>query len=54
MMRHLSENKLIKYQFKLLDEADERKVAEHLEGCEKCRGRLAGIVEKFSALDLVV
>ena len=53
MMRHSSENKLIKYQFKLLDEAQEQRIAEHLEGCEKCRGRLAEVVEKFSALDLL-
>jgi len=53
MMRHPSEDKLIKYQFRLLDETGQQKITEHLEGCEKCRGRLAQIAEKFSALDLL-
>ncbi|MCE5186542.1 MAG: hypothetical protein LLF76_10495 [Planctomycetaceae bacterium] len=52
-MNHLTEDRLIKYQFNLLDDASGRQVAEHLKTCEQCRRNLSDLKLKFSVLDVL-
>lgn len=40
MKKHISEDTLLKFQLELLEGPDERRVREHLSGCEKCSRRL--------------
>jgi len=53
MNRHLTEQQLIDYQFKLASDADMEQARAHLDQCEACRRRLAGLNRKFAALDLL-
>jgi len=53
MNRHLTEQELIEYQFKLASEAQMAEVSEHLAQCGDCRGELERLAAKFSALDLL-
>ncbi len=53
MKGHLTNKELIEYQFKLASDVQMKGVAEHLEGCAKCREHLEQLKRKFSALDLL-
>jgi len=53
MNRHLTEQQLIDYQFKLASEAGMEEARAHLDQCEACRQRLAELNRKFAALDLL-
>ena len=53
MKHHLNEDRLIKYRFKLLSEAQAQKALMHLGKCWRCRQRLQQIEQKFAALDLL-
>jgi hypothetical protein len=53
MSRHLTEQQLIDYQFKLADEAGLDEARAHLDECESCRRELQRLVRKFAALDLL-
>jgi len=53
MNRHLTEQQLIDYQFKLASEAGMEEARAHLEQCEQCRQHLAELNRKFAALDLL-
>jgi len=53
MKRHLTEKQLIQYEFGLLDDNRAAKLAEHLDGCDTCRGRLESLKNRFAALDLL-
>jgi len=53
MKGHLTDKELIEYKFKLTSDTQRKGIAEHLEGCAKCRERLEQLKRKFSALDLL-
>ena len=53
MKRHLTEEELIKYRFKLAPDAQMEDISGHLAECEQCREQLEGLEHKFSALDLL-
>jgi hypothetical protein len=53
MSKHLTEQQLIDYQFKLASEAGMNEARSHLNECEECRQRLQRLVRKFAALDLL-
>ncbi len=53
MKRHLTEEELIEYQFKLASDEQAVGSAEHLAGCAECRERLEQLNQKFAALDLL-
>lgn len=53
MNRHLIEQQLIDYEFKLSSGADMRQARAHLEGCEACRLRLKELTRKFASLELL-
>ena len=53
MKRHLTEQELIEYQFKLASENQVSTSAGHLAGCAECRERLEQLSQKFAALDLL-
>ncbi len=53
MKRHLTENELIEYQFKLASDAQMKEAAEHIEGCGQCRENLEKLQRKYAALDLL-
>ncbi len=53
MNGHLTEQQLIDYRFKLASDAGMEQARAHLEQCEACRQRLAGLTRKFAALDLL-
>lgn len=52
-MSHLTDDLLIQYAFDLLDGNEAGIAGRHLEGCPECRGRLAAIRTKFSAMDVL-
>jgi hypothetical protein len=52
-MKHLTEKELIEYQFKLASDTGMKEAAEHIEGCDQCRGNLEKLQRKYSALDLL-
>jgi len=53
MNKHLTEQQLIDYQFKLAEEAGLNAARTHLAECEECRQRLQKLVRKFASLDLL-
>jgi hypothetical protein len=53
MNKHLTEQQLIDYQFKLADEAGMNAARVHLDECEECRRQLQRLVRKFASLDLL-
>jgi hypothetical protein len=53
MNRHLTEQELIRYRFKLASDNQMRKYAVHLDGCAGCREHLERLARKFAALDLL-
>ena len=53
MKRHLTEQELIEYRFKLASDAEIAGAGRHLAECEQCRGELEKIERKFAALDLL-
>ncbi|MCK5174674.1 MAG: hypothetical protein KAR47_14870, partial [Planctomycetes bacterium] len=53
MKGHPTEDNLIEYRFELAPEDRAREIGEHLADCADCRKRLAGLKNKFSALDLL-
>ena len=53
MNKHLTEQQLIDYEFKLSSGGDMRQAREHLEGCEACRLRLQELKRKFASLELL-
>jgi hypothetical protein len=53
MNRHLTEQQLIDYQFKLASEAGLNEVRTHLETCAACRRKLEQLARKFASLDLL-
>ncbi|MCP4261366.1 MAG: DUF4139 domain-containing protein [Planctomycetes bacterium] len=52
-MKHLTEKELIEYQFKLASDTQMKEAAEHIEGCDQCRGNLEKLQRKYAALDLL-
>ena len=52
-MKHLSEEQLIKYQFRLLEGSEAADVADHLAGCATCRELLGTLQRKFAPLELL-
>ena len=52
-MKHLTQDQLIRQQFQLADAAEAKLVHAHLDGCEQCRERLAGLQRKFASLELL-
>jgi len=53
MMRHLTEQELIEYRFKLGADAETDRAGEHLAECEHCRAELERLERKFASLDLL-
>jgi hypothetical protein len=53
MNRHLTEQELIEYQFKLASDVQMEDITGHLEDCTQCRGHLEKIQRKFASLDLL-
>ena len=53
MNKHLTEQQLIDYQFKLADAAGLNQARTHLGECEQCRRKLEKLARKFAALDLL-
>ncbi len=53
MEHHLTERELIEYRFRLTSDEQLSAAAEHLAGCDACRGRLERLGRKFAALDLL-
>ena len=53
MKRHITEQELIEYKFKLASDEQAAGAAEHLAGCAECRERLEMLSQKFAALDLL-
>jgi hypothetical protein len=53
MNKHLTEQQLIDYQFKLADQAGLNQARTHLGQCEQCRRKLEKLARKFAALDLL-
>ena len=52
MMRHFSEDDLIRFQFNLSDEQGDE-ISAHLAECEQCCGLLKQLKNTLSALDLL-
>jgi hypothetical protein len=53
MKRHLTEQELIEYRFKLASDAQMGEIGGHLGECGQCRGELGRLARKFAALDLL-
>ena len=53
MKRHLTEQDLIEYQFKLASDSRRGEIAGHLDDCAQCREHLKQLQRKFSSLDLL-
>jgi len=53
MKRHLTEQELIEYRFRLGTDAEVDRAGEHLAECEHCRAELERLERKFAALDLL-
>ena len=53
MMRHLTEQELIEYRFKLGPEAEADRAGEHLAECGHCRAEMEKLERKFASLDLL-
>jgi len=53
MKRHLTEQELIEYQFKLASEVQTAEIGGHLAECGQCRGELERLKGKFASLDLL-
>jgi hypothetical protein len=53
MNRHLTEQELIEYEFKLASDVRVGEIAGHLDVCAKCRAHLEKLQHKFAALDLL-
>jgi hypothetical protein len=53
MNRHLTEQELIEFQFKLASDVQRVEISSHLEGCARCRENLEKLQRKFSSLDLL-
>ncbi len=53
MKRHLTEEELIEYQFKLASEVQTAEIGGHLAECGQCRGELERLKGKFASLDLL-
>jgi len=53
MKRHLTEQELIEYRFRLGTDAEVDRAGEHLAECEHCRAELEKLERKFAALDLL-
>jgi len=53
MKRHLTEQELIEYRFKLASDAQMGEIGGHLGDCGQCRGELERLARKFAALDLL-
>jgi hypothetical protein len=53
MKRHLTEQELIEYEFKLASDVQVGKIAGHLEDCAQCREHLDKLQRKFAALELL-
>jgi hypothetical protein len=53
MKRHLTEQELIEYQFKLASDVQVGEISGHLEDCSQCRENLEKLQRKFAALELL-
>jgi len=53
MKRHLTEQELIEYRFKLGADAEMDRAREHLAECENCRAEMEKLERKFASLDLL-
>ena len=53
MKRHLTEQELIEYRFKLAADAEAERAGEHLAECRHCRAELEKLERKFASLDLL-
>jgi len=53
MMRHLTEQELIEYQFKLASDDRLKEITGHLQSCARCREDLEQLKRKFASLDLL-
>ncbi len=53
MKRHLTQNEIIDYQFKLCSDAQQAEFAQHLAQCKQCADKLESIKRKFASLDLL-
>ena len=53
MKRHLTEQELIEYKFRLASDEQAAGAAGHLAGCDECRERLESLDRRFAALDLL-
>ncbi|MBN2272570.1 MAG: hypothetical protein JXN61_18300, partial [Sedimentisphaerales bacterium] len=53
MTRHLTEQELIEYRFKLGADAEAERAGEHLAECGRCRAELEKLERKFASLDLL-
>ena len=53
MNRHLTEQELIEYQFKLASDEQRAEISGHLEQCATCSEQLQKLQRKFSSLDLL-
>ena len=53
MKRHLTEQELIEYRFKLASDAQMGEIGGHLGECGQCRGELERLARRFAALDLL-
>ena len=52
-MKHLNEDRLIKYAFDLLETEQQKEAADHLEQCGDCRANLKRIQQQFAALNVL-
>jgi hypothetical protein len=52
-MPHLTEEKLIKYNFNLCERAEAEEIRQHLMDCDECARSLEKLKQKFSSLDLL-
>lgn len=53
MKHHLTENEIIKYQFRLATDIQADQIAEHLKTCADCQMLAEQVKNKFAALDLL-
>jgi len=53
MKRHLTEQELIEYRFKLAADVEIDRAGEHLAECERCRAELEKLERRFASLDLL-
>ena len=53
MNRHLTEQELIEFQFKLASDDQSAEISGHLEECAQCREHLKKLQRKFASLDLL-